>query len=274
VIEEENPMNRLPAVAGRFYPSDPRSLTREIQRHVKTAGEKVPALGVVCPHAGFIYSGDVAGAVYSRVEIPDTLVILGPNHHGQGNSVSLMAEGKWSMPLGDVEIDSELARAMIKSNPWIKDDWSAHELEHSLETQIPFIQYFRKDFKIVPICLRRIDAETCDKLGQAIAAAVRQLSRAALIVASSDMTHYESHEEASRKDREAIERLLQRDARGLLETIAERRITMCGVIPAAVMLMACNRLGARDAELVKYMTSGEISGDMDRVVGYAGVIVR
>lgn len=272
-------MKRHPAVAGRFYSADPQALTREIQSHIKPgAGEKTAkksrALGVVSPHAGFMYSGDVAAAVYSEIEIPETLVILGPNHTGQGPPISLMAQGAWSMPLGEVAIDGELARAILRASPLISDDYSAHEDEHSLETQLPFIQYFRKDLKIVPICLQRVSLDHCDQVSRAIVSAVQELARTVLIVASSDMTHYESHDSASRKDRRAIDQILKRDAKGLYETVRRDKITMCGVNPVTVMLMACNRLGAQKSHLVKYMTSGEVSGDMDQVVGYAGMIVE
>ncbi|MFQ5673853.1 MAG: AmmeMemoRadiSam system protein B [Nitrospinales bacterium] len=267
-------MKRDPAVAGQFYPADPRSLLEEVRSHVETPGRKMRAMGLVSPHAGFMYSGDVAGAVYSRIEIPETLVILGPNHTGYGKPVSLMTEGKWSMPLGDVEIDAELARAILRASPLIHNDATAHLYEHSLETQLPFIQYFRKDFRFVPICLKRLSLRECRQVGQAIVSAAREMERTVLIAASSDMTHYESHESAGRKDRQCIDQILKRDAEGLYETVRRNDISMCGVNPVTVMLMACNDLGAQHAELVQYMTSGEVSGDMERVVGYAGMIVR
>lgn len=266
-------MKRSPAVAGRFYPADPRSLLDEVRSHVETPERKARAIGIVSPHAGFMYSGDVAGAVYSRIEIPETLVILGPNHTGHGKPVSLMAEGKWSMPLGDVAVDAELAQVLLRASPLIHNDASAHLYEHSLETQLPFIQYFRKDFRFVPLCLKRLSLTDCREVGQAIVSAAQEMTRAVLIVASSDMTHYESHASAARKDRQCIDRILERDAEGLYETVRRNDFSMCGVNPVTVMLMACNDLGAQHAELVKYMTSGEVSGDMERVVGYAGMIV-
>ncbi|MFQ5716369.1 MAG: AmmeMemoRadiSam system protein B [Nitrospinales bacterium] len=267
-------MNRNPAVAGKFYPADPQALTLEIQSHIQKTEKKIRVIGVVSPHAGFMYSGDVAGAVYSLIDIPETLIILGPNHTGAGPPVSLMARGVWSMPFGEVEIDSELAAAVLQASPTVQEDENAHQREHSLETQLPFIQYFRRDIKIVPICLQRLSLEECGQVSRAIVSAALQLKRPALIVASSDMSHYESHETASRKDRQAIDQILKRDARGLYETVRQQEISMCGVNPVTVMLMACNNLGARKSELVKYMTSGEVSGDMDQVVGYAGMVVQ
>lgn len=269
----EGAVPRQPAVAGRFYPADPDSLTKEIQRHIEEGQEKIPVIGIVSPHAGFMYSGDVAGAVYSRIEIPKTLIIIGPNHTGQGHSVSLMAQGTWSMPFGEVEIDSDLARAILNSSKHIYEDEKGHLNEHSLETQLPFLQYFSKEFKIVPICLAGLSLEVCEDVSRAIVDAVKKLERKVLIVSSSDMTHYESHESASEKDRHAIEQVLKRDAKGLYETVRRENISMCGVIPVTVMLMCGNSLGATHSELMKYMTSGEVSGDYDHVVGYAGMIV-
>ena len=266
-------MNRDPAVAGRFYSFDSKSLFNEVQSHVEKQ-EKTRVKGIVSPHAGFIYSGDVAGAVYSRIEIPETLVIIGPNHTGNGEPISLMAKGVWSMPFGEAEIDAELAQAILKASPLIHDDSSAHLFEHSLETQLPFIQYFREDFRFVPICIKLLSLSDCEVISRAIVSAIKQVGRSFLIVASSDMTHFESHESASRKDHQCINQILKRDAEGLYETVHRSKISMCGVNPVTVMLMACNYLGARKSKLVKYMTSGEVSGDMDRVVGYAGMIIQ
>lgn len=267
-------IKRAPAVAGSFYPEAPASLTEEIKKCVDEDAVKSKVLGVVSPHAGFMYSGAVAGAVFSRIEIPETVIVLGPNHTGRGERISIMTQGVWSMPFGDVEIDRELAEAIRDASPGILEDSLAHEREHSLETQLPFMQYFRKDFKIVPICLMGISLEICDRVSRAIAVSVRKLNRSVLIVASSDMTHYESHLSAAQKDSKAIEKIIDLDPQGLYETVRNDRISMCGVNPVTVMLMCAKRMGAERSELVKYMTSGEVSGDMDHVVGYAGVIVK
>lgn len=267
-------MTRKPAVAGSFYPDNPKSLREDVKSHIDEGAEKLNVMGVVCPHAGFMYSGDVAGSVYSRIEIPETVIILGPNHTGMGKRISIMTEGTWSMPLGDVEVDSELANAVLEMSPRIFDNASAHSGEHSLETQLPFLQYFREDFRIVPICLMNLQLKECRALSEAILKAVSKVGRQVLIVASSDMSHYESHDEASAKDKKAIDQIIKMDPEGLYETVQENAISMCGVIPATVMLMVSKEMGARNAELVKYMTSGETSGNYDKVVGYAGVIVK
>ena len=177
------------------------------------------------------------------------------------------------MPMGDVDIDTELAEAIKKHLPDIWEDAEAHRAEHSLETQLPFLQYYRKQFKFVPICLVRTELKVCEKLGHALAKAIGEVEGPVLIVASSDMTHYESHDSASKKDRKAIERMLELDAPGLHNTVRDNRITMCGVNPVTAMLTAVKDLGAKDAALSRYMTSGEVSGDMDYVVGYAGMVV-
>ncbi|KMP10588.1 hypothetical protein UZ36_07180 [Candidatus Nitromaritima sp. SCGC AAA799-C22] len=267
-------MSRLPAVAGRFYSGDSKSLAGEVHSHLEDHAEKTQVIGVVSPHAGFMYSGDVAGAVYSRIKVPETVILLGPNHTGHGERVSVMTEGTWEMPQGNLKIDGELAGAICRASSIAKPDEQAHRHEHSLETQLPFLQYFREKFKIAPICLKQLGFEECEEVSRAIVKAVEQSGRTILIVASSDMTHYESHESASKKDQGAIDHMLKLDARGLYNTVRDNNITMCGVYPATVMLMCAGNMGAKEAQLVKYMTSGEVSGDMDHVVGYAGVIVK
>ena len=267
-------MIREPAVAGRFYPDDPQILRDDVKSHIDETAQKNSAIGVVSPHAGFRYSGDVAGSVFSRLEIPDTVILLGPNHTGFGERISLMSSGSWSMPFGELEIDRELAQAILEASPRILDSPPAHQHEHCLETQLPFLQYFRKDFKMVPICLKKLSLEECRVLSEAISRAVKKTGKRVLIVASSDMSHYETHAAASAKDRKAIDQILKLDAEGLYETVEKNAISMCGVNPVTVMLMVSREMGAAHAELVNYMTSGDTSGNFDQVVGYAGMIVR
>jgi AmmeMemoRadiSam system protein B len=272
--DKESCETRQPAVAGRFYPAQREALVRDVESHMERNAKKSPALGIVVPHAGFMYSGDVAGAVYSRIEIPDTVILIGPNHTGRGEAVAVMTEGVWSMPMGDIAIDRELANAICEETAIAKQDSSAHRFEHSLETQLPFLQYFKKEFKIVPICLMKLKVSTCKALSEGIVRAINRLGRPVLLVASSDMTHYESHDAARAKDHKAIACIKTRDPAGLWETVRSEKITMCGVNPVTVMLLCSERLGAKEAELVKYMTSGEVSGDMEKVVGYAGLIIH
>jgi hypothetical protein len=267
-------MRRQPAVAGRFYAQDPADLREEVKGHVRDDLKKTPAIGVICPHAGFIYSGDVAGLVYSRIEIPQCVVLLGPNHTGNGRPVSLMTRGTWAMPFGDVEVDEEFASVLLENGKVIEADLGAHAGEHCLETQLPFLQYFRRDFKIVPICLMPVAYAVCEDVARALWQTATRLRRKVLVVASSDMTHYESHAHASKKDHAVIDVILQRDAKAFYEKARKENISMCGVNPVAVLLAYGKLAGSKECELVKYMTSGEVSGDMDQVVGYAGVIMR
>jgi AmmeMemoRadiSam system protein B len=226
-----------------------------------------------------VYSGPVAGAVYSSIELPGTFVLIGPNHTGLGEPVSLMAKGEWETPLGKVRIDEGLAAAILSRSQLVREDTLAHLKEHSLEVQLPFIQYLRKEFTIVPIQMMDTRLETCLALGNALADAIQDHARAAsdegrvLIVASSDMSHYISAEAAKKKDHKAIQRMLDLDAQGLYYTVRDENITMCGYGPAVAMITACKALGAKKAELIKYMNSGEVSGDYDQVVGYAGIVV-
>lgn len=282
-------MIRQPAVAGQFYQGSAEALRRQVEGFIVPAAGKVRALGILSPHAGLVYSGLVAGAVYSRIELPDAFVLIGPNHTGLGAPVSLMAKGSWETPLGRVEIDEALASSILKKSPLIREDALAHLREHSLEVQLPFIQYFKPDFRIAPIQMMDVRLETCLEVGRAVAEAIkirREQSaegtrqkedkssiRDVLIVASSDMTHYESARAAKEKDEKAIRRILALDPEGLHRTVRDLGITMCGFGPAVAMLAACKTLGATKAELVKYANSGEVSGDFDQVVGYAGIVI-
>jgi predicted class III extradiol MEMO1 family dioxygenase len=291
-------MRRHPAVAGQFYKGSPEALRKQVREFIVPVAVKTKALGIVSPHAGLMYSGSVAGAVYSRIELPDTFVLIGPNHTGLGAPVSLMASGQWETPLGLVEIDETLAASILSKSTRIREDSLAHLHEHSLEVQLPFIQQFKQEFKIVPIQMLDTRLETCKEVGRAIGEAVRErnqesevrsqksgqeklltpysslhTSRDVLIVASSDMSHYERAAVAKEKDFKAIHELLNLDPEGLYRTVRENGITMCGYGPAVTMLIACNLLGASRAELIKYTNSGDVSGDYEQVVGYAGVVV-
>ena len=266
-------MVRSPAVAGQFYPAIPSILKNEVSSYIEEV-KRENALGVISPHAGYIYSGKVAGSVYSRINIPRDVIIIGPNHTGLGEPEAVMCSGIWHLPGGDVAINTDLADAIKNNSKYLRDDHFAHIREHSLEVQIPFLQNFRSDLRIIPIAMMSMDYTICLDIGHAIAKAVNGFKEPVLIVASSDMTHYESDKSAREKDKKAIDRVLALDPEGLLKTVREHRITMCGVIPATIMLIACKELGAKKAELVAYATSGETSGDYEQVVGYAGMIIK
>lgn len=267
-------MKRIPAVAGQFYYASSEMLKAQVESYIEKGITKEKVIAILSPHAGFMYSGAVAGAVYSRIEFPDTFIIIGPNHTGLGKPISIMSSGEWEMPNGVVGIDESLSEKIMNASGEIVEDSNAHLREHSLEVQIPFMQFFSKEFKIVPIAMMTTDLEDCLEVGRAVASAVNSTPYPVVIVASSDMTHYEPDSEARKKDRRALDRILALDPEGLHRTILKERISMCGFSPAVAMLKASTILGAKSADLVKYMTSGDVSGDYFHVVGYAGVLIK
>ena len=266
-------MTRQPVVAGQFYPESPAQLKAMIGELVNDRVPREEVIGLISPHAGYIYSGPVAGATISRIEFKDTFIIIGPSHTGSGKPLSIMAQGTWKTPLGEIEIDSELAERILATSSYLQDDYVAHLSEHSIEVQLPFLQYFKPDIKFVPIVLGHATGDTYKEIGKEIARAVKALDRKVVIIASSDMTHYEPRESARMKDFKAIEAILKLDEDELLKRVGEFDITMCGYAPAVSLISAAKELGAKGAELVKYQTSGDITGDYSSVVGYAGIII-
>ncbi len=267
-------MIRNPIVAGQFYPGSPEELRAMIKEMVNEEAAKEEAIGVVIPHAGYIYSGQVVGDTISRVELKETAVIIGPSHTGNGKPQSILTEGTWKTPLGDVEIDSELAKKIMANSDYLEEDSRAHHYEHSIEVQLPFLQYFKPDIKLVPIVLGYAkDSDVYKEVGRAVAQAVKETGRGVLIIASSDMTHYESQESAQGKDNYAIEAMLDLDEDELIKRVKEFNITMCGYATAVSLIVAAKELGVKGAELVRYQTSGDVTGDYSSVVGYAGIII-
>ena len=267
-------MVRMPVVAGQFYPGTREALRKSVESFLVKKVKKEEAIGAVSPHAGYVYSGKVAGSVISTLEPKGTYIILGPNHTGLGRPFGLDTSTKWATPLGEVSIDKELADELVASSDHIRYDNVCHSHEHSIEVQIPFFQVLQNDFKIVPIVISYAPLEVYQKVGREIADAIKKLRvKDTLIVASSDMTHYEQHDEAKRKDRMAIDAILELDEAKLVRTVDEAGITMCGYAPTAIMITAAKELGARNARLVNYQTSGDASGDYTSVVGYAGIVV-
>ena len=268
------PTVRHPAVAGQFYPRNAASLVADIHSYLTPATEPILALGCVVPHAGYMYSGHVAGAVYARLQIPARCILLCPNHTGLGPPLSIMAHGAWETPLGTVPIDSELAATLVAQFPLLTEDSDAHRAEHAIEVQLPFLQSKRPQFRFVPIAIGTRQYEALERLGQVIGEVVAALHEPVLVLASSDMNHYESDAVTRVKDHKAIERVLALDPRGLYDVVTNEDISMCGYGPTVAMLTAAQHLGATKAELIKYATSGDVSGDRNMVVGYAGVVVR
>ncbi|MEN6355615.1 MAG: AmmeMemoRadiSam system protein B [Armatimonadota bacterium] len=286
-------MARKPAVAGMFYEADEQDLIQSIEKCFasRLGPGKIPeaakkrvgnVLGLVCPHAGYIYSGQAAAHAYSELAkdgLPDTAVILGPNHHGLGAAVAVGTQDEWITPFGSMHVDLEIANEIVRLAEFAKADDSAHVREHSIEVQLPFLQYIsrgHKEIRIVPIAIaymNKSDALLLTKdLGDAIAQSVR--GKSAVIIASSDLTHYDSRESARAKDTLALEYVMNLDPEGLIETVYERSITMCGVLPAAVMLHACNALGATGARKLAYYSSGDVTGETDQVVGYGALSIE
>ncbi len=267
-------MQRQPAVAGQFYPGDENKLRATLSQLIPESTSRKRVKGVISPHAGYVYSGAIAGQLFSQITIPDTVLIIGPNHHGLGAAAALYPDGEWLTPLGKTAINSRLNSLLLQHSPYIQSDAVAHQQEHSLEVQIPFIQYLSPDVTISALCLGHGDYQPLCDIGHGIAAAIREYGKDVLIVASSDMTHYESAASAREKDQQALGRVLALDGKGLLEVCRSRGITMCGVVPATVMIEAVLQSGASQAELVAYGTSGDVTGDNHQVVGYAAVTVR
>jgi AmmeMemoRadiSam system protein B len=267
---------RHPAVAGRFYPGNPDDLRNDVEEYLSQSTsvntKPVKAIGCVAPHAGYMYSGHVAGAVFGRIDVPPLCIVMCPNHTGMGQALSVMSEGAWETPLGKVPIDSELAQALQQRFPALQNDAAAHRAEHAAEVELPFLQLRQPNLRIVPIALGTGQFEALEQLGLALADVVAREERV-LLVASSDMNHYESDVVTRTKDHRAIERILTLDARGLFDVVTQQEISMCGFGPTVAMLTAARQLGAKSAELVKYATSGDVSGDREMVVGYAGVVV-
>ncbi len=265
---------RHPAVAGRFYPRDPDDLRADIESFLPPQNKTVGALGCVVPHAGYMYSGHVAGAVYAGLDLPRRCILMCPNHTGLGRPLAIMSQGAWETPLGCVPIDSPLAETLKQRFPLFAEDAEAHRAEHAAEVQLPFLQSRRPDCTFVPIALGTSRYEILEALGNAIADALQAMGERVLLIASSDMNHYENDAVTRQKDYKAIERILVMDARGLYDVVMNEHISMCGFGPTVAMITAARRMGATAAELVRYATSGDVSGDRARVVGYAGIIVR
>lgn len=285
---------REPAVAGMFYESSESKLILELENAfrgndgsgsipgaVKNGPGKI--VGLVSPHAGFVYSGSTAASAYRRLAqdgLPDTVVIIGPNHRQYFPAVALTGDSEWRTPLGNIEVDMDATRYIADHFPQAEINSPAHRMEHSLEVQLPFLQYIANPIdakiKIVPLLIGSIafvsvdkDAELANDLGRVIAASVA--GKRAVIIASTDFTHYKSADTAKKYDSQAIQQILNMDVKGLLQVVAELKISMCGAFPTAVMIAAAKHLGAEIAKPISYSNSGEITGDLSEVVGYASI---
>ena len=274
---------RRPSVAGQFYEGSAESLRAQIEEcfRSKIGPGSVPTetsgegriRGLVVPHAGYMYSGPVAAWSYSALfqdRRPQGFVILGPNHHGIGSGVALYREGAWRTPLGDAEVDSKLAESILRNSDVIDMDETAHAYEHSIEVQLPFIQYLFGKIRFVPISMMLQDEETAREVGRAIAAAVEDTGMDVVVVASSDFSHYVPREVAEANDGKAIQRIIAMDISGLYRVIDELGLSMCGYGPVAATIEATTSMGAKRGRLLKYATSGDVV-PMGEVVGYASI---
>jgi hypothetical protein len=271
-------MIRDPAVAGQFYYHSEKMLFEQVEQLLQKKAERKNVLGVLSPHAGYMYSGRVAGMTLSRIKAADTFVILGPNHTGLGADFSIFGKGVWRMPLGEVKIDNLLAKEILLHSKFLKDDPMAHQCEHSIEVQIPFLQILFKNFQIVPITIKHYMPDDnflkiCEDVGNSIAKAIKNVKEKVIIIASSDLTHYEPQNIAEKKDDAALKAILELNPKKLFHEIQIQNISMCGFGPAAIMIIASKILGAKNTELMSYMTSGDITKDYGQVVGYGGVLV-
>jgi MEMO1 family protein len=268
-------MLRMPAVSGRFYPSDPTELTALIRQYTKVEKKEeaiLKAKACLVPHAGYVFSGHVAGAVYGRISIPKKILVLGVRHYPHGEKAAILSSGAWRTPLGDALIDEPLAEALREACPLLREDSVAHSSEHSLEVQIPFLQVLQPGFTFVPLALGTVRFEDLLAVGEAIGSVIAVSREEILLLTTSDLNHYENDATTRVKDHKAIDRILAMDARGLYDTCRNEAISMCGLGPTVAMLTALQRLGTTRAELVRYATSGDVSGDFSAVVGYAGMI--
>ncbi|BAW30995.1 MAG TPA: AmmeMemoRadiSam system protein B [Methanothermobacter sp.] len=277
-------MKRNPAVAGTFYEADPEALKKRIEWcfHHEIGPGKIPRIGdkrelkaVIAPHAGYIYSGPVAAHTYHEVAadgFPETFILLCPNHTGIGSGVSMMTKGEWVTPIGSVKIDEDLAEELLEVSEIIDIDESAHLGEHSCEVHIPFLQYFSQDFKIVPVCMWMQDLDTAKEIGNSIADASQ--GKDILIIASTDFTHYEPADVAYKNDQKVLEAIVSLDENRMYERIYQFNVSMCGYGPVAASIVAARKKGASKGKLLKYATSGDITGDYSSVVGYASAIFK
>ncbi len=265
---------RQPAVADRFYPGSPKALKRAIDELLPSGygSDKEKAIAVISPHAGYIYSGELAAKTLGHVEIPKTVIIIGVNHRGAGLPIALSTRS-WNMPFGPVPVDTEFASLLLANSSHIKQDEIAHSSEHSLEVQVPFLQYFQKQLSIVPLVVSQISLQTCREIAGSLAQTVKLSSKDILFVASTDMSHYESREATVENDGLALICIENLEPETLYHTVIDNNISMCGVLPVTIALFAAKILGATSTKLIGYTDSGYVSGDTSQVVGYAGLSI-
>lgn len=269
-------MDRQPVVAGQFYTGSARALDSEVRGYLAAAQPPEadrPTLLAMVPHAGYMYSGEVAGLTLGQANLAKSILLLGPNHTGQGRSLAVWSEGRWLTPLGAAEVDAGLAASFLAADRHLVSDRAAHLQEHSLEVVVPFLQAKVPGFSMVPVAVSERNPETLLSVARALAGAIQAANRPVSVVVSSDMSHYVTHEQAKERDAMAVQAMLDLNPSGLYEVVRRHGISMCGVLPMTLGLALAKELGATRARLAAYATSGQASGDYRRVVGYAGILV-
>jgi AmmeMemoRadiSam system protein B len=267
-------MIRHAVVAGSFYPADSDSLNVQLDKMLPQVKSPRRVTGIIVPHAGYIYSGRIAGKVFAQIEIPKKVILIGPNHTGVGALFSVSNAAAWQTPLGQVAVARQLRATLLERIAYLEADNLAHRQEHSLEVMLPFLQRLRPDVEILPLTLACGGLDDALNLGNDLAAAVADESDDVLLLASSDMNHFSSATEGERLDYQAIAAMIAYDPQALYRSVRQNRITMCGVIPAIATMQAARQLGAQSCQLAGYGHSGQVNGDNSRVVGYAGLILE
>ncbi|MBN1958869.1 MAG: AmmeMemoRadiSam system protein B [Desulfuromonadales bacterium] len=267
-------MVRQPVVAGQFYPRDEGELSRQVENLLVPSSAPQKVRAIIVPHAGYVYSGAVAGKVFAQTDIPAQVLLLGPNHHGRGARMALSSADAWRTPLGDVPVAAALRAHLCERIPRLEMDETAHEYEHSLEVMLPFLIKLRPDLEIVPIALRALSLSECLTLGTQIAEALKSWDAEVLMLASSDMNHFSSAETTEKLDSLAISAMTDYAPERLYRVVYERHISMCGVLPAVTVLQAARESGATSCRLLCYSHSGRVNHDLSSVVGYAGLSIQ
>jgi AmmeMemoRadiSam system protein B len=272
-------MIRPPAVAGQFYPAQPAQVEAQLNELLRPATTTREAKAIVVPHAGWMYSGATAGKVYSAVQVPDHVILVGPNHHGLGSPYAIFDAGKWQTPVGDVAVDEPLAATLLDNCDLLAEDAHAHSVEHCLEVQVPMLRRVNPHVRIVPILIGGGWPESGGRsllrqLGASIAATIREYGKPVLLVASTDLNHYEDQETSHIKDKLVLDAVVKLNEDALMDRVRDVEVSMCGVAPTYIVIHAAKRLGAKRAELVDYRTSGDVTGDFSAVVGYGGVVIE
>ena len=267
-------MIRQPAAAGSFYPANPTELSDQVDSLLQVKSDTKKVKGLIVPHAGYIYSGAVAGEVFARAEIPKQVVLLGPNHHGIGENIAVSGVDAWATPLGNIPVAETLRDHLVANIQGLSVDDQAHKYEHSLEVMLPFLMRRQPELKIVPISLGQLSLADCLQLGTVLAVALKGWKEDVLLLASTDMNHFSSAVRSEELDHMAIKEMTDYNPQGLYQVVRDNRISMCGVLPAVIVMQAAQELGARTCQLIRYAHSGQVNGDNSRVVGYAGLTLQ